>query len=258
MPRYMTIDFKVDGNSRKSVLRDENGVLWIRKLDKMRGTQRMHDTISEHMSCKTLKALQYNVQFTKLDNSSGELAVLCRMDSEIEQLKSVKSYFTKDKLEYDLDTLLSYSKQKPNIDIEAFRYSLIRRLPLDYVLLNVDLHAGNIGFIRNDKNILEPSYIYDMGGSLLSKYALNTKEYLSKTRNIKESIRFGKRNINIIQFIKQNKLEAFITEKFIQFQVNKPNLLQELLSEAPSMYKEFINNSLEVTSQRFTYLLTQI
>ena len=72
----------------------------------------------------------------------------------------------------DLDSIIEGYKirsSKTNIDEKSFKEFLIRMLIVDYLIVNIDRHPGNIGFFR-ENGILVPAPFYDSGASLLTRY----------------------------------------------------------------------------------------
>lgn len=194
--------YRLDGKSKKFQISSSNSNEIVKFAKSTRGGS-VNEQVTEYVCCSLLEACGISVQRTSLVVCNDEVVVVCNVEYEIVPLKSIKSRFIKDKLVYDLDYFMQLAEaREPKINLEEFKRHLLQRLIYDYHLRNVDLHPGNIGFYRDSEGVFQPSYIYDMGGSLFT-HRVRDKDYEKYWRKTNLKIKFGKEFHNIVEFAKE-------------------------------------------------------
>lgn len=128
------------------------------------------------------------------------------------ELKGTLSYFYDMEERYlDLDSIIEGYKirsSKTNIDEKLFKEFLIRMLIVDYLIVNIDIHPGNIGFFR-ENGILVPAPFYDSGASLLTRYFdRNYEEMVESHKMINYKVLLDRKRINFEEVLKFLSREA--------------------------------------------------
>lgn len=181
------------GGSTKKLLfidamTDKEYMFKIPKEDYITGSG-YNDHIAEFLGSNIIQYLGYPSQNVFLANYDGIEGVIVEMfGQELVELSSNVDYFYS--MEYrslDLDKITGNYKlrsTKDNIDIDLFNKFLIKMLIVDYIIINIDRHPGNIGFILNKNNIYEPSPFYDSGASFLTRYFNHDYNNIVKNHSI--------------------------------------------------------------------------
>lgn len=174
---YNSNDEIPGGTSPKIMFRDRyTDELYMLKFQKhsLRNKSSYNDHIAEFIGSNIIKLIGYESQDTYLALYDKSTAVLIKMfENKLIELKGTLSYFyDMDERYLDLDSIIEGYKirsSKTNIDERLFKEFLIRMLIVDYLIVNIDRHPGNIGFFR-ENGILVPAPFYDSGASLLTRY----------------------------------------------------------------------------------------
>lgn len=174
---YRSNDEIPSGTSPKVMFRDRyTDELYMLKFQKhsIKNKSSYNDHIAEFIGSNVIQLIGYESQDTYLALYDNSTAVLVKMfENQLFELKSTLSYFySMDERYLDLDSILEgyrIRSSKTNIDSKLFKQFLIRMLIVDYLIVNIDRHPGNIGFFR-ENGILVPAPFYDSGASLLTRY----------------------------------------------------------------------------------------
>lgn len=165
------------GTSPKIMFRDrhtdEPYMLKFQKYS-LKNKSSYNDHIAEFIGSNIIQLIGYDSQNAYLTGYNNNTAVLIKIfDDPLIELKGTLSYFYSMNERYlDLDSILEGYRirlSKTNIDSKLFKQFLIRMLIVDYLIVNIDRHPGNIGFFR-ENGILVPAPFYDSGASLLTRY----------------------------------------------------------------------------------------
>lgn len=174
---YNSNDKIPGGTSPKVMFRDrytdESYMLKFQKRS-LKNKSSYNDHIAEFIGSNIIKLIGYESQDTYLVWYNNNTAVLIKIfDEPLIELKGTLSYFyDMDERYLDLDSIIEGYKirsSKTNIDERLFKEFLIRMLIVDYLIVNIDRHPGNIGFFR-ENGILVPAPFYDSEASLLTRY----------------------------------------------------------------------------------------
>lgn len=174
---YNSNDKIPGGTSPKVMFRDrytdESYMLKFQKRS-LKNKSSYNDHIAEFIGSNIIKLIGYESQDAYLVWYNNNTAVLIKIfDEPLIELKGTLSYFYDiDERYLDLDSIIEGYKirsSKTNIDERLFKEFLIRMLIVDYLIVNIDRHPGNIGFFR-ENGILVPAPFYDSGASLLTRY----------------------------------------------------------------------------------------
>lgn len=174
---YNSNDEIPGGTSPKVMFRDRyTDELYMLKFQKhsLRNKSSYNDHIAEFIGSNVTQLIGYESQDTYLALYDNSTAVLVKMFSnKLIELEGTLSYFyDMDERFLDLDSIIEGYKirsNKTNIDEMLFKEFLIKMLIVDYLIVNIDRHPGNIGFFR-ENGILVPAPFYDSGASLLTRY----------------------------------------------------------------------------------------
>ena len=174
---YNSNDKIPGGTSPKVMFRDrftdEPYMLKFQKRS-LKNKSSYNDHIAEFIGSNIIQLIGYESQNAYLAWYNNNTAVLIKIfDEPLIELKGTLSYFyDMDEGYLDLDSIIEGYKirsSKTNIDERLFKEFLIRMLIVDYLIVNIDRHPGNIGFFRKNE-ILVPAPFYDSGASLLTRY----------------------------------------------------------------------------------------
>lgn len=172
-------DLAVGGSSKKlfyaNRFTDERYMIKLPKRDYITESS-YNDHIAEFLGSNIIQLLGYNSQdaFLIRSNSIPEGVMVKLFNKTINELSSKVNYFYS--MEYkvlDMDKIAKeyhLRSSEKRINEKLFNRFLIQMLIVDYVIVNIDRHPGNIGFIENSQGIFEPSPFYDSGTSLLTRY----------------------------------------------------------------------------------------
>lgn len=174
---YKSNDEKPGGTAPKVMLKDRStDEPYMLKFQKhsIRNKSSYNDHIAEFIGSNIIQLIGYEAQETYLVLYENTTAVLIKMfNSRLFELQNTLSYFyDMDERYLDLDSIIERYKirsSKTNIDERLFKEFLIKMLIVDYLIVNIDRHPGNIGFFR-ENGILVPAPFYDSGASLLTRY----------------------------------------------------------------------------------------
>lgn len=188
---YRGNDEKPGGTAPKVMLRDRfTDEPYMLKLQKrsLKNKSNYNDHIAEFIGSNIIQLIGYESQNAYLVWYNNNTAVLIKMfDNKLIELKNTLSYFyNMDERYLDLDSILEgyrIRSNKTNIDEDRFKKFLIRMLIVDYLIVNIDRHPGNIGFFR-ENGILVPAPFYDSGASLLTRYFDSNYEEMIESHKI--------------------------------------------------------------------------
>lgn len=174
---YNSNDKIPGGTSPKIMFRDrytdESYMLKFQKRS-LKNKSSYNDHIAEFIGSNIIQLIGYDSQNAYLVWYNNNTAVLIKIfDESLIELKGTLSYFyDMDERFLDLDRIIEgyrIRSSKTNIDERLFKQFLMRMLIVDYLIVNIDRHPGNIGFFR-ENGILVPAPFYDSGASLLTRY----------------------------------------------------------------------------------------
>ena len=213
---YNSNDEIPGGTSPKIMFRDRyTDELYMLKFQKhsLKNKSSYNDHIVEFIGSNIIQLIGYESQDTYLALYDKSTAVLIKMfENKLIELKSTLSYFyDMDERYLDLDSIIEGYKirsSKTNIDERLFKEFLIRMLIVDYLIVNIDRHPGNIGFFR-ENGILVPAPFYDSGASLLTRYFDHNYGEMVKSHSlINYKILVDGRRINFEEVLKILSREA--------------------------------------------------
>lgn len=135
-----------------------------------------NDHIAEFLGSNIIQYLGYPSQDAYLIKSDfiSESVMVKLFKEPLTELSSKIDYFYS--MEYnalDLDKILNEYKIHSNIshiNTDKFNQFLVKMLIVDYIIVNIDRHPGNIGFFRDNDGIYYLNPFYDSGASLLTRY----------------------------------------------------------------------------------------
>lgn len=213
---YKSNDEKPGGTAPKVMLRDRfTDEPYMLKFQKhsIRNKSSYNDHIAEFIGSNIIQLIGYEAQDTYLALYENTTAVLIKMfNNRLFELKNTLSYFyNMDERYLDLDSVIEGYKirsSKTNINEKLFKEFLIRMLIVDYLIVNIDRHPGNIGFFR-ENGILVPAPFYDSGASLLTRYFDRNYEEMVKSHSlINYKILVDRKRINFEEVLKFLSKEA--------------------------------------------------
>lgn len=192
-----------------------------------------NDHIAEFLGSNIIQYLGYPSQDAYLIKSdfTSESVMVKLFENTLTELSSKIDYFYS--MEYnalDLDKILNEYKIHSHInhmDTDKFNQFLIRMLIVDYIIVNIDRHPGNIGFFSDNDGIYYPSPFYDSGASLLTRYFHQDYDKMIKNRQVVnyKVIKDGKRCKfeDILREISNNIGNSRYYEEEIQYVLNNYN-----------------------------------
>lgn len=213
---YNSNDEIPGGTSPKVMFRDRyTDELYMLKFQKhsLRNKSSYNDHIAEFIGSNVIQLIGYESQDTYLALYDNSTAVLVKMFSnKLFELKGTLSYFyDMDERYLNLDSIIEGYKirsSKTNIDEKLFKEFLIRMLIVDYLIVNIDRHPGNIGFFR-ENGILVPAPFYDSGASLLTRYFdRNYDEMIGSHKLMNYKVLLDGKKINFEEVLKFLSREA--------------------------------------------------
>lgn len=213
---YNSNDEIPGGTSPKVMFRDRyTDELYMLKFQKhsLRNKSSYNDHIAEFIGSNVIQLIGYESQNTYLVLYDNSTAVLVKMFSnKLFELKGTLSYFyDMDERYLNLDSIIEGYKirsSKTNIDEKLFKEFLIRMLIVDYLIVNIDRHPGNIGFFR-ENGILVPAPFYDSGASLLTRYFdRNYDEMIGSHKLMNYKVLLDGKRINFEEVLKFLSREA--------------------------------------------------
>ena len=179
----------------------------------IRNKSSYNDHIAEFIGSNIIQLIGYASQNTYLALYDNITAVLIKMfDNKLVELKNTLSYFYNMNERFlDLDNIREgyrIRSSKTNMDERLFKEFLIKMLIVDYLIVNIDRHPGNIGFFRkNGILILVP--FYDSGASLLTRYFdRNYEEMIERHKLINYKVLIDGKRINFEEVLKFLSREA--------------------------------------------------
>lgn len=191
-----------------------------------------NDHIAEYLGSNIIQYLGYPSQNAYLANYDGIEGVVVEMfEQELVELSSKVDYFYS--MEYkilDLDKIIGNYKLRSttdNIDEDLFNKFLVNMLIVDYIIINIDRHPGNIGFILNKDNIYEPSPFYDSGASFLTRYFNHNYNNIIKDHSIVnyKIIKDGKRCTfsDVLESLSENIGNSYYYKEQIEYVIDNYN-----------------------------------
>lgn len=254
MEKYSKEDLLVvgmieSGKSKKSII--YNPVDNIKYIIKYPKYTDYGDHIAEHIACKLLNSLGIRAQNTKMAEIDGELVVMCEFIGNIIQLKDMVSYLNSEKI-LDFDSLLELETTDKNlVDINTFHKKIIELTYLSYIFKNVDLHPGNIGFIKGEYDY-KFSQIYDFGSSLSCKYYKSPNKLKNDLLKPIETVLIFHKKVNITEFSKKYPVPECI--KKIDLNKNWSMVYENILNEMPSQYGYYVEYSIQSVIKNIKFL----
>lgn len=213
---YRSNDEIPGGTSPKIMFRDRyTDELYMLKFQKhsLRNKSSYNDHIAEFIGSNIIQLIGYESQDTYLALYDNSTAVLVKMfGNKLIELEGTLSYFyDMDERYLDLDSIIEGYKiksSKTHINESLFKEFLIKMLIIDYLIVNIDRHPGNIGFFR-ENGILVPAPFYDSGASLLTRYFdHNYGEMVKSHSTINYKILVDGKRINFEEVLKILSREA--------------------------------------------------
>ena len=213
---YRSNDEIPGGTAPKIMFRDrftdEPYMLKFQKCS-LRNKSSFNNHISEFIGSNIIQLIGHESQNAYLVWYNNNTAVLIKIfDEPLIELKGTLSYFyDMDERYLDLDSIIEGYKirsSKTNIDERLFKEFLIRMLIVDYLIVNIDRHPGNIGFFR-ENGILVPAPFYDSGASLLTRYFdRNYDEMIGSHKMMNYKVLLDGKRINFEEVLKFLSREA--------------------------------------------------
>lgn len=213
---YRSNDEIPGGTAPKIMFRDRyTDELYMLKFQKhsIRNKSSYNDHIAEFIGSNIIQLIGYASQNTYLALYDNITAVLIKMfDNKLIELKNTLSYFYNMNERFlDLDNIIEgyrIRSSKTNMDERLFKEFLIRMLIVDYLIVNIDRHPGNIGFFR-ENGILVPAPFYDSGASLLTRYFdRNYDEMIGSHKLMNYKVLLDGKKINFEEVLKFLSREA--------------------------------------------------
>lgn len=237
------------GKSKKNVIYNPlDNTKYIIKYPKYKD---YGDHIAEHIACKLLNTLGIRAQNTKMAEIDGELVVMCEFIDNIIQLKDIASYLNSEKV-LDFDSLLELESTDKNlVEINTFRQKMVELTYLSYIFKNVDLHPGNIGFIKGEYGY-KFSPIYDFGSSLSCKYYRSPDKLKSDLLKPIETILIFHKKVNITEFSKRYPVPEHI--KKINLNRNWNMVYGNILNDMPDMYGYYVEYAIQSVIKNIKFL----
>lgn len=207
---YNSNDKIPGGTSPKIMFRDRyTDEPYMLKFQKhsLKNKSSYNDHIAEFIGSNIIQLIGYDSQNAYLVWYNSNTAVLIKIfDEPLIELKGTLSYFyDMDGRYLDLDSIIEGYKirsSKTNIDEVLFKEFLIKMLIVDYLIVNIDRHPGNIGFFR-ENGTLVPAPFYDSGASLLTRYFdHNYEEMVESHRLINYKVLLNEKRTNFEEVLK--------------------------------------------------------
>lgn len=228
---YRSNDEIPGGTAPKIMFRDRyTDELYMLKFQKhsIRNKSSYNDHIAEFIGSNIIQLIGYASQNTYLALYDNITAVLIKMfDNKLIELKNTLSYFYNMNERFlDLDNIIEgyrIRSSKTNMDERLFKEFLIKMLIVDYLLVNIDRHPGNIGFFR-ENGILVPAPFYDSGASLLTRYFdRNYEEMIERHKLINYKVLIDGKRINfeeVLKFLSKEADDCDYYRKEIEYVIN--------------------------------------
>lgn len=233
-----------------------------------------NNIFSEYVGCHIIETLDIPVQKTLLGTYKGEVVVACKDFTfpgvhlaEFSDLSN--SFISKSKLSPhpDLDSVLScYEERFGAGPSDPLRKNFWDIFIIDSFIGNFDRHAGNWGFLVDDKiGSVKPSPIYDCGSCLypaLAEHALD--EVMSNVTEIdariyrfpSSSILYKGKKISYFDFISSLQNEECTSALLRVYPKISMDKISQVIDATPIISdtrKQFYKSML---SQRYTKILT--
>lgn len=228
---YRSNDEIPGGTAPKIMFRDRyTDELYMLKFQKhsIRNKSSYNDHIAEFIGSNIIQLIGYASQNTYLALYDNITAVLIKMfDNKLIELKNTLSYFYNMNERFlDLDNIIEgyrIRSSKTNMDERLFKEFLIKMLIVDYLIVNIDRHPGNIGFFR-ENGILVPAPFYDSGASLLTRYFdRNYEEMIERHKLINYKVLIDGKRINfeeVLKFLSKGVDDCDYYKKEIKYVLN--------------------------------------
>lgn len=228
---YRSNDEIPGGTAPKIMFRDRyTDELYMLKFQKhsIRNKSSYNDHIAEFIGSNIIQLIGYASQNTYLALYDNITAVLIKMfDNKLIELKNTLSYFYNMNERFlDLDNIIEgyrIRSSKTNMDERLFKEFLIKMLIVDYLIVNIDRHPGNIGFFR-ENGILVPAPFYDSGASLLTRYFdRNYEEMIERHKLINYKVLIDGKRINfeeVLKFLSKEADDCDYYRKEIEYVLN--------------------------------------
>lgn len=191
-----------------------------------------NDHIAEYLGSNIIQYLGYPSQNAYLANYDGIEGVVVEMfEQELVELSSKVDYFYSMEYKFlDLDKIIGNYKLRSttdNIDENLFNKFLVNMLIVDYIIINIDRHPGNIGFVLNKDNIYEPSSFYDSCASFLTRYFNHNYNNIIKYHSIVnyKIIKDGKRCTfsDVLESLSGNIGNSYYYKEQIEYVIDNYN-----------------------------------
>lgn len=272
---YIEIPIAIGGSSEKLVLENrfsrERYIVKSQKLDNKTNSP-YNDHIAEFLGSNIIKLLGYESQKAYLVQYNDLITVAVKMfDFELKELSNECNYFySMEESFLDLDKILSEYRTHSytdKFDEEKFKRFLVQMLLVDYVIVNIDRHPGNIGF-REVNGILVPAPFYDAGASLLTRYFF--KDYQDVIENhklVNYKVRLNNKRITFEQSLEQLSESTVDYKKEIRFLLenydkNREEIFKliESIQDIDNRYKNIIpllETLLEMTTSELRSIINE-
>lgn len=252
---YIEIPIAIGGSSDKLVLENrfsrERYIVKSQKLDNKTKSP-YNDHIAEFIGSNIIRLLGYESQEAYLVQYNDLITVAVKMfDFDLKELSNECNYFYSMEENFlDLDKILSEYKVHSYVekfDEDKFNRFLIQMLLVDYIIVNIDRHPGNIGF-REVNGILVPAPFYDAGASLLTRYFFKDyKDVIEDHKLVNYKVRLNNKRITFEQSLEQLSESTVDYKKEIRFILgnynkNKEEIFKliEFIQDIGSSYKNII------------------
>lgn len=216
LDNFIDLPIKFEGSSEKVILENRfNRNMYMVKFEKYdkKSNSPYNDYIAEYISSNLIRYLGYESQEAYLVKYKDINSVAVKLfDFDLFELSDKNNYFYSMEENYlDIDKIfLEYREHryKNKIDEKLFNEFLIKMLLIDYIIVNMDRHTGNIGF-REINNKLIPAPFYDSGASLLTRYFFNNyTEVIKNHKLMNYKIRYKEKQINFEKLLELLSLKS--------------------------------------------------
>lgn len=257
---YNSNDKIPGGTSPKIMFRDrftdEPYMLKFQKRS-LKNKSSYNDHIAEFIGSNIIQLIGYESQNAYLVWYNNNTAVLIKIfDEPLIELKGTLSYFyNMDERFLDLDNIIEgyrIRSSKTNMDERLFKEFLIKMLIVDYLIVNIDRHPGNIGFFR-ENGILVPAPFYNSGASLLTRYFdRNYEEMVESHKLMNYKVLVDGKRINfeeVLKFLSREAEDCDYYRKEIEYVLNNYERNKEEIHRIIDCIKMLGNEYVESANQ---------
>lgn len=191
------------GNDKKEkiIYNNENYLLKFRNPNKKKSdlfSSESNNIFSEYICCHIIESIGLSVQETHLGTYNGEYVVACKDFTSpgvsLANFVDLSNSFISDsklKPHPELNAILKCYEERFNADSShPYRQHFWDLFIVDSLLGNFDRHAGNWGFLINERTAkIEPSPIYDCGSCLYPSLAEHSlKDIILSDKEVEDRI----------------------------------------------------------------------